>query len=70
MSGECPSPPARMRIAIDLPAVSTGEIVAILDVLDQLVAQLWREHGDEIADFMIRDRRRKERERAQRDFPF
>lgn len=56
-----------LRLTINVPQVTTAEIVLLVDLLDQVLAQIWREHGDDIADFMLADRRRKERERAQRD---
>jgi hypothetical protein len=64
------SRPSSLRVAIHLPRASAAEIVAIIDVLDQILEQLWREHGDDITDFMLADRRRRDLERAQQDFPF
>jgi hypothetical protein len=64
------SEPLPLRISIYIPAVPTAEIVALVDLLDQLLAQLWAQRGDDIADFMLRDRRRHTAMRATPDLPF
>jgi hypothetical protein len=61
---------SNVRLTLDIATITTAEIVVLVDVLDQLLAQLWRDHGGDISDFMLADRRRRERERAQQELPF
>lgn len=59
------------RLVVNLPRVSTVEIVAVLDVLDQLLTQIWESHCPAINPYLLERRRwRPPEERAPRELPF
>jgi hypothetical protein len=58
------------RLVISLPSLRCSEVLAVLDLLDQVTAQLWMAHGDAIAAFMVEERRRHPRTSAVDDLPF
>lgn len=58
------------RLVISVPSLRCSDVVLALDVLDQIVAQLWTTHGDAIAAFMVEERRRHPRTATVDELPF
>jgi len=49
-----PTPLGPTRLVVTLANPSAAELLAVLHVFDQLVAQIWELHGDAVVDFILR----------------
>jgi hypothetical protein len=58
------------QLLVNFGSVNGAELVAILDVLDQLVAQIWESHGPAISQHLLERRRSPPPEKRRPDLPF
>jgi hypothetical protein len=60
----------RTRLVIELPPLSRDQAAMIAEIFEQVVAQIWDRHGEQLDELAARDRDAARITRGDSDLPF
>lgn len=58
------------RLVIELPPITPDEAASLIEIFEQMIGELWRKHGDQLADHLNHDHRTDPVTKQKSDFPF